>query len=100
MKRPREVIVSWHDAYQSHGQHTMEELPEDLLLVRTRGLLVKETDTKLIIAGEDLPLEDPVSYRAVTVIPKALVVSVDEVPQRRKPRPGGAAPASSPSNTP
>ena len=85
---PKDVVVTWLDAYESSLQHTAHDIHHTPLTVRTRGVLLRDDEQGISVASEDLPGENPVGYRAVTFIPRPLIVSVEEVrvvrPRKKK----------------
>lgn len=70
MKR---VEVFWRDAFQEFDVKDVDRLPDDYV-VRTMGYVVDENDRFLVIAQEILPRDD--GYRAVSAIPRSLVLQV------------------------
>ena len=81
-----DVIVTWDDAFQSDGQHTVVSLPAGPLRVKTRGLLLQDNEIGVWVASEVLPDEQPPAYRGVTMIPRCLVRNIEHLSKPRKPR--------------
>jgi hypothetical protein len=75
----RPVLVLWQDAWFDPDQCGENEW-RDEYLVSTVGFIVRETDTVLSIAMERLPDED--GYRAVTHVPRGMIVEVRSLEHR------------------
>lgn len=78
------ALVRWHDAHSDSGQHAESDIPHEALAVHTSGYLLRDDDKGISIAAEWIPESD--NYRAVTFIPRALVLGVDRLsrPRTRK----------------
>ncbi len=76
------VLVLWQDAWFDSDQCGENEW-RDEYLVSTVGFIVRETDTVLSVAMERLPEED--GYRAVTHIPRGMIVEVRPLGHRAEP---------------
>jgi hypothetical protein len=77
------VLVLWQDAWFDSDQCGENDWRDDYL-VSTVGFIVRDTDTVLSIAMERLPDED--GYRAVTHVPKGMIVEVRSLEQRDEAR--------------
>jgi len=76
MKEALEHVVwadAWFDQDQMHDGHVRDEY-----LVQTVGFVIRETGKVLSLAAEVLP--DGEGYRAVTHIPKAVIVTRTPMP--------------------
>jgi hypothetical protein len=76
------VLVLWQDAWFDPDQCGENEW-RDEYLVSTVGFIVRETDTVLSVAMERLPEED--GYRAVTHVPRGMIVEVRRLEHRAEP---------------
>jgi hypothetical protein len=76
------VLVVWQDAWFDPDQCGENEW-RDEYLVSTVGFIVRETDTVLSVAMERLPEED--GYRAVTHVPRGMIVEVRRLEHRAEP---------------
>lgn len=84
MKKPL-VSVTWLDA---HGSSTNEleeqELPTEPARYTTHGLLVKESPSGIVVAGEETP---QLTYRQWSFIPRVLIVEIKYIgakPRKKK----------------
>ena len=78
------VRVEWLDAHESTLQHTDSDIPHAPLRIETVGWLLRDDDLGVSLAGERIPGENPVNYRAVSFIPRGMVVRVVPVLKTRK----------------
>jgi hypothetical protein len=78
----RPVLVLWQDAWFDSDQCGENEW-RDEYLVSTVGFIVRETDTVLSVAMERLPEDD--GYRAVTHVPRGMIVEVRPLEHRAEP---------------
>ena len=67
------TAVWWRDTTYQQQQHAMDELVTQLVLVKTVGTRVRETDEILTLALDVFEEEEPVSYRYIAHIPKVLI---------------------------
>lgn len=76
------ALVRWHDAHSDSGQHAESDIPHEALVVHTSGYLLRDDEKGISIAAEWIPESD--NYRAVTFIPRALVLGVDRLSRPRR----------------
>jgi len=65
------VVVTWRDAYFDYDE---PDQPRADYQVRTVGFVVDTDDTWITVAAEALP-DDLGGYRAITHIPRALILT-------------------------
>lgn len=68
------IIVEWIDSALQNGQVNSSEFPEPVL-ISSVGFLVKETDSHLVIARDDMGEGD---FRGLCAIPKIAIKNRDD----------------------
>lgn len=81
------VAVTWGDAHSAGATSAFEihELPHKALEITTYGLLLRHDEVGVTVAGEDC---GGGTYRNLTFVPAAMLVSVKHItkPHKKKPK--------------
>jgi hypothetical protein len=78
------ALVRWQDAHSDGGQHAESDIAHEALIVHTIGYVLRDDDKGVSIAAEFIPESD--NYRAITFIPRALVLAVEGLKRTRSRR--------------
>jgi hypothetical protein len=82
------VVVRWVDANSQREQNTEKEaLAVPLPIVKTYGLLLEDSPTRVVVVGEELAElvdgEWQFTYRNTTVVPRGMVLTVTSIKEER-----------------